>query len=214
MTENNMETQNETEQDEQRDPEQEQAKAILVWFQHVQQVLKEYFSEYEVDGQIGNNPAYGPMLAFTLSKDGKSSSCGFFLNEIMRNFQSNPNAILWLSSFFVDLLRSPDSHPLPSPPQTEDDAKALFDKHIVPYCAQTVREEFSDQQVYVDLELHPEHGPVLETGFVAVKEGNNTCALPLHYLLTLYLLNRDPAEPIIQAMYKLYEENNLGSQQA
>ncbi|TXK81855.1 hypothetical protein [Paenibacillus sp. N3.4] len=208
MTDKDIDTQ--VEVDNEQDQEREQAQIIMTWFQHIQGVLKEQFEEYEVDGQIGNNPTYGPMFAFTLTKDEKTTSCGYFLNEIMRNFQTNPNAGLWLSSFFVDLLRSPESHPLPNPPQSEDDAKELLDKHIVPYCATTVREEFPDQKIYVDLELHEEHGPVLEAGFVAVETGNNTCALPLQYLMTLYLLNRDPAEPLIQAMYRLYEENNLG----
>ncbi|MEW9700515.1 hypothetical protein [Paenibacillus sp. SI8] len=210
MTEKDIDAQAELDEQQQQQ-EQEQAKVILTWFQNVQQVLKAQYEDYEIDGQIGNNPTYGPMFAYTVSKDGKSCACGFFLNEIMRNFQNNPNAGLWLSSFFVDLLRSPDNHPLPNPPQSEDDAKELLDKHIVPYCASAVREEFPDQKIYVDLELHPEHGPVLEAGFVAVEDGNNTCALPLQYLMTLYLLNRDPAEPMIQAMYRLYEENQLGS---
>ncbi|MBP1962165.1 DUF3453 domain-containing protein [Paenibacillus aceris] len=208
MTEKEIDTQ--TEENSAQDLEQEQAQIIMTWFQHINEVMKTQFPEYEVEGQIGNNPTYGPMFAFTLKKDEKFTSCGFFLNEIMRNFQTNPNAGLWLSSFFVDLLRSPDNHPLPNPPQTEDEAKELLDKHIVPYCASAVREEFPDQKIYVDLELHEEHGPVLEAGFVAVQEGNNTCALPLQYLMTLYLLNRDPAEPLNQAMYRLYEENNLG----
>ncbi|NEW06306.1 hypothetical protein GK047_09805 [Paenibacillus sp. SYP-B3998] len=212
MTEKNTETQAGLDLEQQaQDQELEQGQVIVTWFQHIQQVLKDQYEDYEVDGQIGNNPTYGPMFAFTLKKDEKTCSCGFFLNEIMRNFQNNPNAGIWLSSFFVDLLRSPDSHPLPDPPQSEDDAKALLDKHIVPYCANMVREEFPDQKIYVDLELHEEHGPVLEAGFVVVEEGNNTCAMPLQYLMTLYLLNRDPAEPLIQAMYRLYEENGLGS---
>jgi hypothetical protein len=208
MTDKDIETQA-TEEIE-NDSERDQAQVIITWFQHIQEIVKEQFPEYEVDGQIGNNPTYGPMFAFTLKKDEKSTACGFFLNEIMRNFQTNPNAGLWMSSFFVDLLRSEESHLLPNPPQSEDEAKELLDKHIVPYCAAAVREEFPEQKIYVDLELHEEHGPVLEAGFVAVEDGNNTCALPLQYLMTLYLLNRDPAEPLIQAMYRLYEENNLG----
>jgi hypothetical protein len=189
----------------------EQQEAILQFFKHVQQALQEQFDEYGVEGQIGQHPVYGTMFAYTLNRDGKTYSCGFFLNELARNFQSKDNPAMWLSSFFVDLIRSPDSRPLPNPPQTEEEAKALFDGYIVPHCAKSIRDEFPDEQVYVDLELHPEHGPVLEAGFPAVKEGNNTCAMPLHYLLTLYLLNRDPADPLIQAMYRLYEENQLGA---
>jgi hypothetical protein len=127
------------------------------------------------------------------------------LSELARQFQTNPNAVLWLTAFFVDMIRSPESKPLPTPPQSEDEAKAMFDKVIVPHCAQTVREEFDPEPVYVDLELHPEHGPVLEAGFPSIVDGNNTCAIPLHYLLTLHLMNRDPADPLLQALYQLKE---------
>ena len=111
MTDKDIETQ--APEENEQDPEREQAQVIITWFQHIQEIVQEQFPEYEVDGQIGNNPTYGPMFAFTLKKDEKSTACGFFLNEIMRNFQTNPNAGLWLSSFFVDLLRSDESHLLP-----------------------------------------------------------------------------------------------------
>ncbi|KIL41496.1 hypothetical protein SD70_06330 [Gordoniibacillus kamchatkensis] len=178
---------------------------IFNWYQLIQNVLKEQFPDYEVDGQVGQHQLHGPMMAFVLQKEGNSYACGFFLSELVRQFQTNPNAVLWLTSFYVDLIRSPESKPLPNPPQSEDDAKELFDKHIVPHCAQTVREEFEPEPVYVDLELHPEHGPVLEAGFPSISDGNNTCAIPLHYLLTLYLMNRDPADSLVQALYQLKE---------
>jgi hypothetical protein len=193
-------------EDQQTAAQPDEAEIIRNWFFLVQNILKERFPEYEVDGQAGQHQLQGPMLAYHLSKDGKVYSCGFFLQELVRNFQNRNDPVMWLESFFVDLIRNPESRPLPSPPQSEDDAKELFDKIIVPHCAQTVRDEFSDQTVYVDLELHPEHGPVLEAGFPVIKDGNNTCAIPLHYLLSLYLLNRDPADPIVQAMSQLYEQ--------
>jgi hypothetical protein len=200
---------NESEQnastEEQQPSEQQQAEIIMNWFQLVHNVLKEQFPEYEVEGQIGQHQLHGPMMAYSLQKDGNTYACGFFLSELARQFQTNPNAVMWLTAFFVDMVRSPESKPLPAPPQSEDDAKAMFDKVIVPHCAQTVREEFDPEPVYVDLELHPEHGPVLEAGFPSIVDGNNTCAIPLHFLLTLHLMNRDPADPLVQALYQLKE---------
>lgn len=183
----------------------DEAEVISNWFHLIQNVLKDQFPDYEVDGQVGQHQLHGPMMAFMLQKDGKSYACGFFLSELARQFQTNPNAVMWLTAFYVDLVRSPESRPLPNPPQSEDEAKELFDKHIVPHCAQTVREEFEPEPVYVDLELNPEHGPVLEAGFPSIAEGSNTCAIPLHYLLTLYLMNRDPADTLVQALYQIKE---------
>ncbi|MFC0214958.1 hypothetical protein ACFFK0_21340 [Paenibacillus chartarius] len=187
---------------------------IMNWFQLIHNVLKEQFSEYEVEGQVGQHQLHGPMMAFTLKKDDKSYTCGFFLAELARQFQNNPNAVLWLTSYFVDLAKSPESRPLPTPPQSEDDAKHLFDDIIVPHCAKTVREEFEPEPVYIDLELHPDHGPVLEAGFPSIVEGSNTCAIPLHYLLTLHLMNRDPADAIIQALNNLKELHRQQQAQA
>jgi hypothetical protein len=195
--------QGETRQEQSSSGAVDEAQVIMNWHQLVQNVLQEQFPEYEVEGQVGQHQLHGPMMAFALKKEGKSYACAFFLTELVRQFQTNPNAVMWLTAFYVDLLRHPDSRPLPAPPQSEDEAKVLFDKHIVPHCARTVREEFEPEPVYVDLELNPEHGPVLEAGFPSIVEGNNTCAIPLHYLLTLYLMNRDPADPLLQALYQL-----------
>ncbi|WP_068775219.1 hypothetical protein [Paenibacillus sp. FJAT-26967] len=196
-------------QEEQPTEEQlrQQNEAIFAWYNHVEAVLKEQFADYEVEGQVGQHPGFGPLFAYTLRHDGNSWSCGFFLNELVHTFQNKENPVQWLSSFFVDLIRSPESRPLPAVPQTEEDAKNLIDQYIVPYCADTVRSEFPEEQVYVDLELHPEAGPVLEVGFPAIKEGNNTFALPLQFLLTLHLLNRDPADPLVQALFRIHEEH-------
>jgi hypothetical protein len=185
---------------EQQAPSPEEEAFIMNGFQLVQGTLKEQFPDYEVDGQIGRHQLHGPMMAYTLTKEEKSYTCGFFLSELIRQFQSNPHAIMWLSSFFVDMLDSSESKPLPIPPQTEDEAKELFDKHIISQCVQSVRETFDPEPVHVDLALNPEHGAVLEASFASILEGNNTCAIPLHYLLTLYLMNRDPADSIIQAL--------------
>jgi hypothetical protein len=110
---------------------------------------------------------------------------GFFLSELIQQFQSNPHAVMWLSSFFVDMLRSPESKLLPNPPQSEDDAKEIFDKHIIPHCTLSVRAEFAPEPIHVDLALNPEYGPVLEASFVNIIEGKMRHSL--HYLLTLYL---------------------------
>jgi hypothetical protein len=119
---------------------------------------------------------------------------------------------MWLSSFFIDMLRSPESKLLPNPPQTEDEAKELFDKHIIPHCSKSVREEFDPEPVHVDIGLNSEHGPVLEASFVSILEGNNTCAIPLHYLLTLYLMNRDPADTIVQALLQIQNMHEASSE--
>jgi hypothetical protein len=197
---------------EQQVSSQEEAEFIMNGFHLVQGTLKEQFPEYEVDGQIGQHFLHGPMMAFTLKKAEHTYTCGFFLSELIRQFQSNPHAVMWLSSFFIDMLRSPESKLLPNPPQTEDEAKELFDKHIIPHCSQSVREEFDPEPVHVDIGLNSEHGPVLEASFVSILEGNNTCAIPLHYLLTLYLMNRDPADTIVQALLQIQNMHEASSE--
>jgi hypothetical protein len=192
-------------------PNQEGNELIKNVFLLVQGTLIEQFPEYEVDGQVGHHNQHGPMMAFTLKKEDKTYTSGFLLSELVRQFQSNPHAVMWLSSFFVDLLRSPESKLLPTPPQTEDEAKELFDNVIIPHCVQSVREEFDPEPILVDLGLNQEHGPVLEASFVSIIEGNNTCAMPLHYLLTMYLMNRDPADSIIQALFQIKDMHDAAS---
>ncbi|MBV6714434.1 hypothetical protein [Paenibacillus chitinolyticus] len=187
--------------------QQQQNEIIFAWYKHAEQVLKEQFSDYEVEGQVGQHPVFGPLFAYTVRQNDNSYSCGFFLNELVHTFQNKENPGLWMSSFFVDLIRSSDNRPLPAAPQSEEEAKELLDKYIVPHCAESVRSEFPEEQIYVDLEMHPEAGPVLEVGFPSIKEGNNTFALPLQFLMTLHLLNRDPADPLVQALYKIHEEH-------
>lgn len=202
MTERETETGGPSEQE-----QQQQQEAIFAMFRHVEHILDREFEEYEVQGQIGGHPVYGPMFAYTLSSGEKVYSCGFFATEIIPRLQEGGHLDEWLASFFVEMMRNGENRPLPDPPQTEDDTKALFDGRIVPHCAQSVRAEFADEQVYVDLEFYPEHGPVLETGFPSIKEGANTCAMPLQFLMALHMLNRDPADPIIQALYRLKDEH-------
>ncbi|MEX2460760.1 MAG: hypothetical protein WD469_05595 [Paenibacillaceae bacterium] len=196
---------------EQQAPSQEEVEFIKNAFHLVQGTLKEQFPEYEVDGQIGQHHLYDSIMVYTLKKAEITYTCGFFLSELSRQFQSNPHVVMWLSSFFVDMLRSPVSKLLPDPPQTEDEAKEIFDKHIIPHCTHSVQEEFDPEPVYVDLGLHPEHGPVFEASFVKILEGNNTCAIPLQYLLTLYLMNRDPADSIVQALLQIKKMHEVSS---
>jgi hypothetical protein len=188
---------------EQQAPSEEETEFIVNGFHLVQGTLKEQFPEYEVDGQIGQHQLHGPMMAFTLKKEENTYTCGFFLSELVRQFQTNPHAVMWLSSFFVDMLSSPESKLLPNPPQSEEEAKELFDNHIIPHCAQSVQEAFDPEPMHVALEFNPEHGPILEASFISIIEGNNTCAIPLHYLLTMHLMNRDPADTLVQALLQI-----------
>ncbi|MBO9607239.1 MAG: hypothetical protein J7639_14860 [Paenibacillaceae bacterium] len=197
-------TQHETDENERA--AQEQHEAIIGLFRLVEHILDTQFEDYQVQSNIGQHPIYGPMYAYGLIKEDKVYACGFFATELIPRFQEGNDPAGYVESFFVDMIREGDSRPLPQPPQTEDEAKALFDNVIVPYCAKTVRAEFEEDTVYVDLDVHPEHGPVLEAGFPVLIEGVNTCAMPLQFLLALYLLNRDPADPFIQALWKLKDE--------
>lgn len=176
-------------------------------YQHSIAALKSEFPDHEVDGQVVQHEAYGPLFTFRVKNEQNGGyACGFFLRELLLNFQQNKNPALWLSSFFVDLMKVQGGVLLPKPPQSEDEAKALMDNVILPHCFSTVKEEFAPEEVYAGLDLHQEHGPVLEAGFPKYKEGNNVCAMPLHLLLAHHLLNRDPAELLIQGLNRILEE--------
>ncbi|MBO7742557.1 hypothetical protein I8J29_00015 [Paenibacillus sp. MWE-103] len=213
-TENNVSNSNETQDT------QEQGNVSEAEFRQVVQALHENglkalrfkFEDEQVDGQVLNHEVYGPIFTFKIeTKDGGKYATGFFMRELLHTFQNNEDPALWMSSFFFELMDGNEGKDklLPMPPQSEDEAKALIDNVIVPYCAKTLREEFPDEQVYVDLDLHEEHGPVLEAGFTGITDGNNICALPLHVLIAHFLLNRDPAEPMIQGLYRIREEHGL-----
>ncbi|MGU3470686.1 hypothetical protein ACLBWT_05920 [Paenibacillus sp. D51F] len=184
---------------------------ISALYQHGETALRTFYQdEYEVDGQVISHPMYGPLVMYRLTDpNGNLYTCGFFMNELVQNFQKNEDPALWLSSFFVDILRGERSRLVPPPPQNEDEAKYLFDQVIVPHIAKTVREEFAPESVHVDIDVHPEHGPVVEAGFPSITDGNNVVALPFHYLLALHLLNRDTADPLVTGMYKIREEHGL-----
>ncbi|AZN41856.1 hypothetical protein [Paenibacillus albus] len=208
MTTNNVDNTNEMEQ--QAIPEEELQRLIQALLDNGLKALRFKFEEEDVDGQVMMHEVYGPIFVYKVEqKEGSTNVCGFFMRELLNVFQTNDDPSLWMTSFFLDLMDKGGDHLLPTPPLNEEQAKAVIDVYLVPTCAKAIREEFPDEQVYVDLDLNEEHGPVLEAGFPAISDGNNICALPLHMLMAHFLLNRDPAEPIIQGLYRIREEHGL-----
>lgn len=187
---------------------QDQQEQIQSWFNHVQQTLVDQFEGSEVDGQIAIHPKYGHLFLYRLNLGGNSYESGFLLTELVRNFQLKGDPGQWLSSFFVELIDNPERTSLPEQPQSEEEAKRIIDEKVIPNCTAAIQEEFPDQEVSINVQPHPEHGLVLAAGFLSIEDEDNTYAMPLGYLLTLYLLNRDPAEPVIQGLYRLQEEHS------
>jgi hypothetical protein len=178
---------------------------VQAWFQMVKQILVEEYPDYQVEGQIALHPGYGHLFAFRIAHEDKFYTCGFMMTELLRVFQHNANPPLWLSSFFYDMIKAGESRPLPNPPTSEEDANRMLQEVVLPLVMQGVQEEFPADQVYVDLETHEQLGPVLELGFPNITDGPNTCAIPLQYMLTMYMLNRDPSEHAVQSLTKLLE---------
>ncbi len=170
--------------------------------------LKSHFDE--VEGQVQNLKAYGPVFVFHVKdEEGSVYSCGFFLRELVARFQSGNDPALWMASFFVDLMETKGGKGLPKPAASEDEAKAIIDKVLVPQCMKAVTEEFAPEKVHAGLEWNEQHGPVFEAGFPAIKEGNNVCAFPLHLLFTYLQLNRDPGELLVQGLYTIRKTHGL-----
>ncbi|QJD83906.1 hypothetical protein [Cohnella herbarum] len=170
--------------------------------------LKMHFEE--VEGQVLNQEIYGPVFVFQVKDDANNAyACGFFLRELVAKFQSGGDPAQWMASFYFELMKTEGGRPLPKPPASEDDAKALIDKVLVPLCMEAVREEFAPQQIHAGLDWNQEHGPVFEAGFPEIKDGNNVCAVPLHLLFTHWLLNRDPSDILVQGLYKIREEHGM-----
>ncbi|MEO3944324.1 hypothetical protein [Gorillibacterium sp. CAU 1737] len=186
--------------------EKEKAEAIGALFTHCRNLLLQSFEGSEVEGQVGEHPLFGPLFIFTLRLDSNSYSCGFLVGEVARTMQNNPEPHVWLSSFFVDMVRQGTSRPLPAQPTSEEESKAYVEQKVLPVCANGIREEFPDRQIHLEVVMHEEYGPILEAGFPEYKDGSNTTALPIPFLFTLYLLNRDPSEPIIEALYRILAE--------
>lgn len=206
----------ETNKSEEKNPaesnRQEEAKKLVVaLYTRTLQMLQAEFASFQVEGQILNDAKMGPLFAYRLKeeKSDKEYACGFFINELLEKHKDTEAAKQWLASFFIDMINEGNSKPFPMPPKSQEESKKLFDEIIVPHCGKSVREEFMLENVYVNLSMHAQAGPVLEAGFPSIKEGNNVCAMPFHYLLTLYLLNRDPSDALINGLYKIREEHGL-----
>jgi len=191
---------------------QEDAKKLIAEiYNRSLKMLQMEFDSFQVEGQILNHSSFGPLFAYQL-KDHKSDNkyaCGFLINELLEKHKDAAKAQQWLASFFIDMIDEQVSKPLPTPPQNQEDSKKLFDQHILPHCMKAVREEFNTEKVYVNLSVHEKAGPVLETGFPDIKDGNNVCAMPIPFLLTLHLLNRDPADPLVNGLYLIREQHGL-----
>ncbi|WP_342556509.1 hypothetical protein MHI37_21290 [Paenibacillus sp. FSL H8-0548] len=170
--------------------------------------LKMHFDD--VEGQVLNLEAYGPVFVFHVKDEFDSVySCGFFLRELIDRFQSGNDPAVWMASFFVDLMKIKGGKPLSQPASSEEEAKAIIDKVLVPHCIKTVREEFAPEQIHAGLAWNETHGPVFETGFPAITEGNNVCAIPLHLMLTHLQLNRDPGELLLQGLYDIRSNHGM-----
>ncbi|WP_440832172.1 hypothetical protein [Paenibacillus sp. 22594] len=170
--------------------------------------LKMHFNE--VQGQVMNLEAYGPVFVFHVMDEAKDVySCGFFLRELIARFQTNNSPNIWMASFFIDLMKVKGGKALTPPPTSEEEAKAMIDNVLVPHCIAAVREEFAPEQVHAGLAWNETHGPVFEAGFPALTEGNNVCAIPLHMLLIHLQLNRDPSELLLQGLYNIRKEHGL-----
>ncbi|WP_276354735.1 hypothetical protein [Cohnella caldifontis] len=163
----------------------------------------------EVEGEVVRHNVYGPLFVYRVKDEaGDVYACGFFLRELIVKFQRSTEAAeQWMASFFFEMMKTKGGKQLPNPPQSEDEAKEIVDKVLVPQCMAAVNEEFAPEQMHVGLAMDEQLGPVLEAGFPAIRDGNNVCALPLHVLLAHYLLNRDPSELLVQGLYKIREEH-------
>jgi len=188
---------------------EEQMKELIKAVEHNGLVaLRQRFEH--VDSHVMPHQLYGPIFAFQVKDEaGDAYVIGFFLRELVAMFQGGGDPSQWLASFYYDLMKVKGGKLLPMPPKDDDEAKAIIDKIILPACYEAVKEEFAPEEVHAGLDWHAEHGPVLETGFPSIKDGNNVCAFPLHVLIAYYLLNRDPADLPIQGLYKIREEHGL-----
>lgn len=165
---------------------------------------------HEVTGHVRNHEAFGPMFIFTVKDSAHDEyECGFFLHELVRLFQSDNDPAVWMASFFVELMKTKGGKLLPKPPANENETKAVIDQQILAPCIAAVKEEFAPEQVHAGLQWHKEYGPVFESGFPSIKEGNNVCAFQIDLLMMHVMLNRDPAELPLQALYKIRAEHGL-----
>ncbi|WP_127530974.1 hypothetical protein [Paenibacillus kobensis] len=166
-----------------------------------------------VEGQVLNQEVYGPVFVYQV-KDSSNNGyvCGFFLHELISQFQGGSNPAQWMASFFVDMMKTEGGRLLPKPPASEDEAKAMIDNVLVPQCIAAVREEFEPEQVHAGLSWHQEQGPVFEAGFPSIVDGNNVCAFPINLLATFILMNRDPSDLVLQALYKIKDDHEAAQE--
>ncbi|MFC6331064.1 hypothetical protein ACFP56_00400 [Paenibacillus septentrionalis] len=205
-------TTNANENNEKKEQLNDDAKKLIAeLYNRSLKMLQIEFEGYQVKGQLINHPNFGPLFAYQLTDNSTENvyACGFFINEMLEKHKDAATAQQWLASFFVDMISEQVSKPLPIPPQTQEESKKLLDQHIIPHCLTSVREEFSTEKVYVNIAMHEKAGAVLEAGFPDIKEGNNVCAMPIPYLITLHLMNRDPAEPLVNGLYLIREQLGL-----
>lgn len=193
--------------EEEKQKNRERIQAVEGLYNHLRSVLTKSFENHKVEGMIGQHPMYGPLFVFNLSRAGKTFGTGFFVNEVARIFQTNANPEQWVCSFYVDMIRADQHHPLPESPKTEEEGKAIIDNNIVPQCIEAIQSEFPDQEMRIGLGMNDDLGPVIEASFVSITDGANTTGLPLPYVYALYLLNRDPSEPIIEALTQILEKH-------
>lgn len=60
----------------------------------------------DVEGQVLNMEAYGPVFVFHVKTElDQVYSCGFFLRELIARFQSGKDPAAWMASFFVELMK-------------------------------------------------------------------------------------------------------------
>ncbi|MWC31230.1 hypothetical protein [Paenibacillus sp. MMS18-CY102] len=173
-----------------------------------QVALKTNFDQ--VEGQVLHHDNYGPIFIYQVQDSSNNGYvCGFFLRELLTRFQANEDPSDWMASFYFEMMKAEGGRPLPDPPGTEEEAKTLIDQVLIPHCISVVKEEFAPEEVHAGLAMNEEYGPVFETGFPAITDGNNVCAFPLHLLFTQLLLNRDPSDVLLQGLYKIREEHGL-----
>jgi hypothetical protein len=205
----NNETTNEEVKDNQTaEPDAQLVELVKAVHHNCLVALRMHFDE--VEGHVVTQEMYGPVFFYHVKNESNHVySCGFFLRELVNQFQNGNDPAKWLASFFVELMKKEDGQGLRTPPRNEDEAKFIVDKVLVPHCVTLIREEFAPEPVHVDLALHEKFGPVLEAGFPSIVKGNNVCAFPLHLLITHLLMNRDPSELLIQGLYNIREEHGL-----
>ncbi|QAY66531.1 hypothetical protein [Paenibacillus protaetiae] len=189
--------------------EEQLAELIKAVYHNGYTALKTQFET--VKGQVLQHEVYGPVFIFQVNDEADDAYvCGFFLRELINAFQNRKDPAMWIASFYVELMNTKGGKPLPTPPANEEETKAVIDKMVIPHCLNTVRDEFAGEKVHAGLDWNEQLGPVFEAGFPAIQgDSNNVCAVPLHLLLTHYMLNRDPSELILQGLYRIREENGM-----